>query len=120
MDLTKLQTLASKPRTSILTDILNEPDDSQSLIRYLLYANEFDTRGIVACTSVWLKDKTHPGEIRRLVGVYDTVVNNLNSHVHPDHQYQRASYFLPLVSSGPAVSASHLQFGFPAIRGVCY
>ncbi|KAH6952112.1 hypothetical protein DER45DRAFT_577585 [Fusarium avenaceum] len=103
MDLTKLQTLASKPRTFILTDILNEPDDTQSLIRYLLYANEFDTRGIVACTSVWLKDKTHPEEITRLVGVYDTVVNNLNSHVHPDHQYQRASYFLPLVSSGPAV-----------------
>jgi len=44
---------AEKPRIFILTDILNEPDDSQSLVRYLLYSNEFQTEGIVATTSTW-------------------------------------------------------------------
>ncbi|KAJ5242961.1 cellulose-binding protein [Penicillium citrinum] len=47
VDLTTLVTFPSKPRIFILTDMLNEPDDSQSLVRYLLYANEFDTRVLI-------------------------------------------------------------------------
>ncbi|KAK9419975.1 hypothetical protein SUNI508_06981 [Seiridium unicorne] len=48
-----------KPSIFILPDILNEPDDSMSLVRYLLYSNEFDTRGICATTSWWLPNETH-------------------------------------------------------------
>lgn len=64
VDLTTLVTFPSKPRIFILTDMLNEPDDSQSLVRYLLYANKFDTRGICATISTWLRLSTHPEEIR--------------------------------------------------------
>lgn len=64
VDLTTLVTFPSKPRIFILTDMLNEPDDSQSLVRYLLYANEFDTRDICATISTWLRLSTHPEEIR--------------------------------------------------------
>ncbi|CAK7244613.1 MAG: hypothetical protein STHCBS139747_006157 [Sporothrix thermara] len=99
----KLATVTYKPRIFILTDMLNEPDDSQSLVRYLLYANEFDTRGICATTSTWMRTATHPEEIRRIVTAYGTVVERLNKHVHPDSAYQPAEYFLSLVSSGPTV-----------------
>jgi len=103
VDLTTLATFPSKPRIFILTDMLNEPDDSQSLVRYLLYANEFDTRGICATTSTWLRSSTHPEEIRRIITAYGKVVKNLNSHVHPDFQYQSAEELLEVITSGPAV-----------------
>jgi hypothetical protein len=35
----------------VLTDIGNEPDDSESFVRFLLHANAFDGEGLVATTS---------------------------------------------------------------------
>ncbi len=34
-----------KPRVIILTDITNEPDDEESMVRFLVYSNEFDVVG---------------------------------------------------------------------------
>lgn len=99
-DLRKLATFPSKPCVFILTDTLNESDDSQSLVRYLLYSSEFETRGI----STRLDPNTHPEEIRRIINAYGKVVKNLNSHVNPDFQYQIADELLKLVTYGPAVS----------------
>lgn len=45
-DLTRLPAFKSKPRVFILSDILAEVDDTESFVRYLLYSNEFDTRGL--------------------------------------------------------------------------
>ncbi|KAI1472629.1 DUF1593-domain-containing protein [Daldinia caldariorum] len=86
-----------------MTDILNEPDDSMSLVRYLLYSNEFDTRGICATTSWWLQNATHPEEIRKIINAYGEVVDNLNQHVNPDSPYDSAEKLLSLVTSGPSV-----------------
>ncbi|KAH6673425.1 hypothetical protein B0J14DRAFT_638456 [Halenospora varia] len=102
-DLSKLQTFTEKPRIVVLTDILNEPDDSMSLVRYLLYSNEFDTRGLVATTSKHLRNVTHPEEIRKIVNAYGSVVGNLNNHVHPSMQYQPAEELLSLISTGPPI-----------------
>ena len=41
----------AKERLLVLTDIGNEPDDAQSLVRLLTYANHFDIEGLVATTS---------------------------------------------------------------------
>jgi hypothetical protein len=49
---------AEKTRVIVLTDIENEPDDAQSLVRFLTYSNMFDVEGIIATTSVWLRDTT--------------------------------------------------------------
>ena len=35
----------------VLTDISDEPDDEESLVRFLVYANEFDVEEIVATTT---------------------------------------------------------------------
>lgn len=94
---------AEKPRIFILTDILNEPDDSQSLVRYLLYSNEFQTEGIVATTSTWLPNETHPEAIRKIIRAYGTVVDNLNQHMPKDKQYPSEEELLNVVFSGPTV-----------------
>ena len=44
----------AKPRLFVLTDLANEPDDEESLVRLLAYANEFDIEGIAATTSCHL------------------------------------------------------------------
>ena len=57
----------------ILTDISNEPDDEQSLVRFLVYSNEYDVEGMIATTSVWLEDTVRPDKIQRQVEAYGQV-----------------------------------------------
>lgn len=103
-DLTKLPQFPHKPRTFILTDILNEPDDQMPMVRYLAYSNEFDTKGLVATTSVSLPNETHPEAIELIIRAYGEVVHNLNKHVHPNTTFSPAEDLLKLVKSGPVVS----------------
>lgn len=104
-DMSQLQYLpdTQKPRIFVLTDILNEPDDQQSIVRYLLYSNEFNTRGLCATTSTWLREKAHPEAIRRIVNAYGEVVGNLNKHVHPLNHYTPVDRMLSLITKGPDV-----------------
>jgi hypothetical protein len=69
-----------KQRIIVLTDITNEPDDQQSLVRFLVYANEFDIEGLIATTSVHLKDKVRRDKIEELVTAYGKVRPNLEKH----------------------------------------
>ena len=39
---------AARPRVIIETDAGGDPDDEQSLVRFLLYSNDFDVEGIIA------------------------------------------------------------------------
>jgi hypothetical protein len=57
----------SKPRVFILTDIENEPDDTMSMVRLLVYANHFDIEGFVATTSIHQRNRVAPQRIRRIV-----------------------------------------------------
>jgi len=88
---------AEKPRVLVLTDIGNEPDDAQSLTRFLLYTNEFDVEGIAATTSTWLRDKINPEMIRKRIRAYGKVRENLA--VHADG-YPEAEQLLSLVREG--------------------
>lgn len=38
----------SKPRLLVLTDIGGDPDDQQSMVRLMVYANEFEIEGLIA------------------------------------------------------------------------
>ena len=69
-----------KERVFVLTDISNEPDDEQSMVRFLVYANEYDIEGLVATTSTWLRNKTREDLIRRQIDVYGQVRDNLLRH----------------------------------------
>lgn len=109
----RLPAFPFKPRVFILSDIENEPDDQQSLVRYLLYCNEFDTRGICAVTSAWLSDRTAPESMLNIIAAYSAVVDNLNKHVHPSAQYPSAESLSRIVSSGATVrEPSRFSLGF--------
>jgi hypothetical protein len=40
-----------KPRLLVLTDVGADPDDQQSLVRLMLYANEFGVEGLIATSA---------------------------------------------------------------------
>ncbi len=69
-----------KPRVVVLTDITNEPDDEESMVRFLVYSNEYDVEGLIATTSVWLRDKVRPDNIRERIEAYGKVRQNLLKH----------------------------------------
>ena len=76
-----------KQRVVILTDITNEPDDQESLVRFLVYANEYDVEGMIATTSTWLRDKVRTDKIIEAVEAYGEVRSNLMKHApgYPTH-----------------------------------
>ena len=77
-----------KNRVIILTDIEADPDDTQSLVRLFLYANEIDIKGIVATTSCWLQNDINPESIRKVINGYGKVHANLAKHADgfPDEE----------------------------------
>ena len=74
------QSPANKARVIVLTDIEADPDDTQSLVRLLLYANEIDIEGIVATTSIHMRSEIHPASIHAILDRYAQVRANLLKH----------------------------------------
>ena len=70
----------AKPRLIVLTDIANEPDDQMSLVRLLVYSNQFDIEGLVATTSRHLRKGPRPDVIRTVIDAYAKVQPNLLKH----------------------------------------
>jgi hypothetical protein len=77
---THIDDFSGNPRVIIISDIGNEPDDQMSLVRLLLYSNELDIEGLIATTSTWQKNATHPETMRALVDAYGKVRPNLLLH----------------------------------------
>ncbi len=80
MRFTSEGTRESRHRLIILTDMENEPDDSQTMVKLLMYANELDIEGLVAVTSRWLPHQTFPESIHDRVQAYGIVRPNLMRH----------------------------------------
>src|SRR5436190_15756702 len=75
-----------KNRVFVLTDIANEPDDQMSMVRFLVYSNEFDVEGLVASTSTWMRNRIRPDVINTLLDAYAQVKPTLERHApgYPD------------------------------------
>jgi hypothetical protein len=75
---------AQPPRLAILTDIGGDPDDQQSMVRLMVYANEFDIELLLASaagTPGELKEAvTTPELIREIISGYEKVLPNLKRH----------------------------------------
>jgi hypothetical protein len=82
--LTAALSAAERPRLCVLTDIGGDPDDQQSMIRLMVYANEFEIEGLIASaagTPGELKQAvTKPKLIREIVAAYGKVRDNLARH----------------------------------------
>lgn len=81
-----------KPRVVVLTDIEADPDDTQSLIRFLTYANQWDIEGIIATTSIHQKTRVAPESIDKILRAYEKVQPNLLKHEpgYPTYEQLRA------------------------------
>ena len=88
---------AQKPRVIVLTDIENEPDDTESMVRFMTYTNMFDVEALVATTSTHQKDKTAAAHIREIVEAYGKVRDNLAKH---EPGYPETSYLLSVIKEG--------------------
>ncbi len=86
-----------KPRVFILTDIENEPDDAQSLVRFLTYSNQWDTEGIVATTSIHMQKNIATWRIKEILDAYEKVEDNLSVH---ESGFPKANHLRTLVKEG--------------------
>jgi hypothetical protein len=92
-----------QPRLLVLTDISSltpgvaEPDDAQSLIRLMLYANEFEIEGLIATSNLGHGQKTRPDLIRQVVDAYEKVRPNLLLH---DPHYPAAGVLTRGIKAG--------------------
>ncbi len=78
--ITTFAQINQKNRVIVLTDIEADPDDTQSLVRLLLYSNQIDIKGIVATTSCWLQNRIAPESIERVIRAYGKAQPNLLKH----------------------------------------
>lgn len=69
-----------KLRVLVLTDIEADPDDAQSMIRFLTYANQWDIEGLIATTSIHQKTRVVPESILKILDAYKKVQLNLLKH----------------------------------------
>ena len=91
---------SQKQRVIVLTDIENEPDDAESLVRFLTYSNNWDVEGLVATTSVHLQNHVAPEKIRQIVSAYGKVRPNLLLH---ESGFPSEEYLNSVLTHGPSV-----------------
>jgi hypothetical protein len=89
--------MIQRNRAIILTDIEADPDDTQSLIRLLLYSNEIDIKGLIATTSCWHKSTVNPESIKKIVHAYEKVQPNLLCH---SEAFPQAGLLFSLIKKG--------------------
>ncbi|MBC7000865.1 DUF1593 domain-containing protein, partial [Cytophaga sp. FL35] len=87
----------AKNRLIVITDIGNETDDLQSMVRLLLYSNQIDIEGIIASTSIHQKSNVYPEIIKKAFEAYAKVRPNLLKH---ESGFPTSSYFLSRLKTG--------------------
>ncbi len=88
-----------KIRLVVLTDIENEPDDAQSMVRLLTYSNHFNMEGLIATTSIWKQEKVADWRIHEIVDAYEKVETNLKVH---EEGYPSAPFLRKIIKKGIA------------------
>ena len=97
-----------RPRVIVETDAGGDPDDEQSLVRFLLYSNDLDVEGII-CNRREARvgenrnpERTGLGIVRRMVDAYAVCYPNLKQH---DPRYPEPEVLRKRVVSGYEDSA---------------
>lgn len=114
----------TKSRLIIMADMGNEPDEEQQMAHMLLYANQFDLEGLIACSGKYLnadrtdgRTKTRPNLFHNLIDGYAQVLDNLKKHATgwPEVAYLRSiiksgavGYGIKAVKPGQSNEASKL------------
>jgi len=92
------QPISSKNiRLIVLTDIENEPDDAQSMVRLLTYSNHFYIEALIATTSTWMRNEVADWRIKEIISSYGKVKKNLDVH---EKGYPDSKYLLSILKKG--------------------
>ncbi len=95
--------VSAAPNLIVTTDIGGDPDDTQSMRRLLLYANEFNLLGFIASAAgvpgQVTPPVTRPDLINAIIDDYETVRPNLLTY---SSAYPTATHLRTLVKSGNA------------------
>ena len=102
----RAQQAPQKLRVLVLTDIENEPDDAQSMVRFLTYSNQWDVEGLVATTSIHQPNRVAPDKIKQIVTAYGKVRTNLLLH---EKGYPETAYLNSIIK------ASYPNYGMEAV-----
>jgi hypothetical protein len=86
-----------KQRLIVLSDIEADADDSESLVRLLLYSNQIEIEALIATTSTHMRTQIHPESMLRIIDAYDKVQPNLLLH---DPRYPLATKLRAVVAEG--------------------
>jgi hypothetical protein len=104
---------AERPRLAVLTDIGGDPDDQQSMIRLMVYSNEFDLELLIASaagTPGELKESiTRPDLIHQIIDAYGDVLPNLQRHAQGWPEVQ--SLHARVTSGNPLRGREHIGAG---------
>ncbi len=87
----------AKPRIIVTTDITNEPDDQQSLVRLLAYSNNYDIEGLIGSTGIWKLCDPATDVIHECIDAYGQVRRNLVQH---DKDFPTAEYLHRITKTG--------------------
>jgi hypothetical protein len=102
-----------RPRLLVLTDIssltsrVREPDDGQSLIRLLLFSNEFDIEGLIASSNMGHGQTVRPELIHDAIDAYAKVHSNLTLH---DKRYPAPDALRAVVKAGQPVAGPKVAY----------
>lgn len=95
-----------KLRLLVLTDIENEPDDAQSMVRFLTYSNQWEVEGLIATTSIHQRKELATWRINEIVEAYGRVRPNLLLH---EEGYPETAYLKSIIKEG------YPDFGMDAV-----
>lgn len=92
---------AERPRLAVLTDIGGDPDDQQSLVRLLIYSNDFEIEALIASSAGTLGELKEPTTradlIKHTIEAYGVVRPNLLKHAK---NWPEAEQLLEVVRPG--------------------
>jgi hypothetical protein len=109
----------ARPRLLVLTDFFKDPDDKQSMIRLLLYANEFEIEGLIATSLAYGDGSVRPQLLHETLADYAKVYPNLRLHERPGYPYPSPDSLAQRVKAGapvvrrPAGSGKGFAIAFP-------
>jgi len=92
---------SERPRLVVLSDYFKDPDDKQSMIRLLVYANEFDLEAFVATSLAFGDGSVRPEWLKALIeDEYAAVYPNLRQHGRPGFEFPSPATLAARVHAG--------------------
>ena len=110
-----LASAKDRPRVIVLTDYFKDPDDKQSMVRFLSAANEFDVEGLIATSLAYGDGAVHPEWIHEIIDAYGKALPNLRLHERDGYGYPSAESLHAVVKAGAPVIRTYVgrNKGFP-------